>query len=183
MGNPCISESQEGKSLWYKQRVQKFIMEPFKSRLANFTLMKLADCGFLPTIFADLKVRTRNRRSADILARIANSVQKFQWVIELACRWQSSFYAGRYVAVMLPLIFGFRHSSKVGKHFANCRPCGSALQHETHINLSKDRKLWLKSKHHCSGWRKQAKHIFICLFDNNLYNRIFQSQSNPELKG
>lgn len=110
MGNPCISESQEGKSLWYKQRVQKFIMEPFKSRLANFTLMKLADCGFLPTIFADLKVRTRNRRSADILARIANSVQKFQWVIELACRWQSSFYAGRYVAVMLPLIFGFRHS-------------------------------------------------------------------------
>lgn len=110
MGNPCISESQEGKSLWYKQRVQKFIMEPFKSRLANFTLMKLADCGFLPPIFADLKVRTRNRRSADILARIANSVQKFQWVIELACRWQSSFYAGRYVAVMLPLIFGFRHS-------------------------------------------------------------------------
>ena len=110
MGNPCISESQEGKSLWYKQRVLKFIMEPFKSRLANFTLMKLADCGFLPPIFADLKVRTRNRRSADILARIANSVQKFQWVIELACRWQSSFYAGRYVAVMLPLIFGFRHS-------------------------------------------------------------------------
>lgn len=110
MGNPCISESQEGKSLWYKQRVQKFIMEPFKSRLANFTLMKLADCGFLPPIFVDLKVRTRNRRSADILARIANSVQKFQWVIELACRWQSSFYAGRYVAVMLPLIFGFRHS-------------------------------------------------------------------------
>ena len=110
MGNPCISESQEGKSLWYKQRVQKFIMEPFKSRLANFTLMKLADCGFLPPIFADLKVRTRNRRSADILARIANSVQKFQWVIELACRWQSSFYAGRYVAVMLPLIFGFQHS-------------------------------------------------------------------------
>lgn len=110
MGNPCISESQEGKSLWYKQRVQKFIMEPFKSRLANFTLMKLAECGFLPPIFADLKVRTRNRRSADILASIANSVQKFQWVIELACRWQSSFYAGRYVAVMLPLIFGFRHS-------------------------------------------------------------------------
>ena len=87
MRNPCISESQEGKSLWYKQRVLKFIMEPFKSRLANFTLMKLADCGFLPSIFADLRVRTRNRRSADILARIANSVYKFQWVIELACRW------------------------------------------------------------------------------------------------
>ena len=92
-------------------------------------------------------------------------------------------FSGLYVAVTLPLIFGFRHSSKVGKHFANCRPCGSALQHETHINFSKDKKLWLKSKHHCSGWRKQAKHIFICLFDNNLYNRIFQSQSNPELKG